>query len=610
MFEQFQQLFSLLQYKPLPEESIWRIPFEVELLFWLAVLMGTLILFLWQPRWIGEMEESLARFSRRRIQCVALVGLLALGMRAAALPWVPIPLPTVHVELSYFLQAKTFASGRLTNPTHPMWVHFETYHVNMRPTYQSMYPPGQAMFMTLGMKLFGHPWFGVWLSVGMMCAAVCWMLQGWMPPQWALLGGLFCVLRFSLFGPWIDTYYGGTGAALGGALVLGALPRIQKGKALAWNSVLFAFGLVLLANIRMYEGLVFSLLPLGSLLLWLFQRGKSDPAVIRKVAACFLAVCVPAALAMLYYNWRGTGHPFVMPYMLNQQTYHISRPFLWQTRYNFPHYNHFMMRKFYYFHELPDYLDSRHLYGIIDITEKKFSTYYGLLLWPLVIAVIPTCWIALKSRRLRLLILTGLALLGGLLLVIWPPERQYPSPALCVVVAILVLCVRLARTIKLGKFHIGPALSRAMAGMVLVLMMAIACYTFINPLNLGNFETRFPYQIDKARIFNELSAMPGKHLVIVHAHLDSAPGYDWVYNEPDIDHSKVVWARDMGTAKNQELVDYFSDRHIWFVDQNVEIRLFPYDQRPMAPIENYAAIPSKVGGATQLAQAHQEHPAR
>ena len=31
---------------------------------------------------------------------------------------------------------------------------------------------------------------GVWLSMAAMCVAICWMLQEWISPEWAIAGGL------------------------------------------------------------------------------------------------------------------------------------------------------------------------------------------------------------------------------------------------------------------------------------------------------------------------------------------------------------------------------------------------------------------------------------
>ena len=41
---------------------------------------------------------------------------------------------------------------------------------------------------------------------------------------------------------------------------------------------------------------------------------------------------------------------------------------------------------------------------------------------------------------------------------------------------------------------------------------------------------------------------------------------EWVYNHADIDGSIVIWARDMGDARNRELLDYYRDRRVWLLE--------------------------------------------
>jgi hypothetical protein len=329
-------VWKYLQYDPTGTERAVQSGLVLELLLWLAIAALTAILVWLRPRFVDELLAHCKSFAQNRTAAVLAMGFLALSLRLALLPLIPTPTPVVHDEYSYILQAQTFASGRLTNPTHPLWVHFETFHVNMYPTYQSMYPPGQAMFLTVGQLLMGDPWWGVWLSVGVMCACVTWMLQGWMPPQWALLGGLFCVLRFSMFSYWMNSYWGGAVAATGGALLLGAAVRLVR-KPCTRYALLLALGLLILGNSRPYEGFVFAVPAMLWLLAWIVRRKLwNDMEFLIHVVAPWAAALFLGGVAMLYYNWRGTGNPLLMPYMVNEHTYHITKPFLWQSANPFP----------------------------------------------------------------------------------------------------------------------------------------------------------------------------------------------------------------------------------------------------------------------------------
>jgi hypothetical protein len=52
---------------------------------------------------------------------------------------------------------------------------------------------------------------------------------------------------------------------------------------------------------------------------------------------------------------------------------------------------------------------------------------------------------------------------------------------------------------------------------------------------------------------------------------------EWVYNAADIDGSKVIWAREMESANDLELIRYYKDRRVWLVQPDKQpAELSPY----------------------------------
>ncbi len=523
--------------------------------------------------WFEKLERRFSQLARHRVLSVVAVGLLALALRAALLPVEPIPEPIVHDEFGYLLAADTYAHGRLTNPTHPMWVHFETFSVIQKPTYQCYGQAAQGLILALGKVVFGHPFWGVWLSAGLMCAAICWMLQGWLSPGWALLGGFLSILRFGTFGYWADSYWGGAAGAIGGALVLGALPRIKRSPRVLY-AVLMALGLAILANSRPYEGFVFSLPVAVAILGWMLsKRGPSIKSSLRKIVVPTCLVLAAAAVAMGYYNYRVTGSPLLLPYQVELETYAVVPYMIWQSPRPAPLFHHEVMRKNNVDDPLHMYQVARSMVGPFSKLAVIWIFYLGpALTLPLLAApfALPYgfSWRDLGRKTHFLLLLFAISLLALSLEVLFTPH--YAAPMTGLILALVLLCVRRLRQWCWGEKPVGLFLARSVPSICIIVFVV---RVFATPLHIPLSQSyapawyqRAPSSFGRAALLRELQKLPGRQLVLVRYSALHRAFDEWVYNDADIDNSKVVWAREMSPAENDKLIKYFKDRRRWLLE--------------------------------------------
>ena len=546
--------------------------------------------------WLERLERPLAAVARRRGLSILICGVLALAMRLAVLPWLPVPKPFINDEFSFLLAADTFAHGRLTNPTHPMWTHLETFHVIFRPTYASMYPPLPGLILAFGQVFFGHPFWGMWLSAGLMCAAICWMLQAWLPPSWALLGGLLPVFRFGVFSYWDNGYWGGALAATGGALLLGALPRIMRRQRIR-DAVLLAIGITMLANTRPYEGFVLSLFVAGRLVWWAVESQttrrtkltevskKQIPArwLIRRVVVPIVVVLVLGAAATSYYFWRVTGNPLTMPQQVNRETYAVARYFYLQAAYPPPAYHHKVIHDFYTRTEFEHFELAQTIGGVVRQLATKITLIWVFYIAPLLTLPLFLFHRVLHDRRVRFLVIAGAVGLASSAVVLFF-NIHYVAAIAPILLALIVQGMRHLRAWRWDNKPSGQFLVRSTVVMC-ILMIPVQVHILSASPAPGSWAAIGP---ERVALEEHLRSIPGPHLVLVRYRPDHDPLLDWVYNGAEIDRQNVVWARDMGPEENEELLRYYSDRRAWLLQaDDVPTNLVPYvNQAALADVDS------------------------
>ena len=489
-----------------------------------AIVLG--LSFAW-PRlgasWFSHIEHFLAKLARGKVAAVTTVGLSGLILRLAILPWCGVPHPFVPDDFSFLLASDTFSHGRLTNPTPAMWIHFESIHIDMLPTYMSMYFPTQGMVLAAGKLLFGNPWFGTLIMSALMCAAICWMLQAWMPPSWAFLGGMLAVIHLGLFSYWINTFHAaGSIAALGGALVLGGLPRFKLRPVFRY-ALLMAVGIAIMFTTRPFESMLLFIPVAVSLVRWyLVASNRPTPSSLLRSTAIPLMVVVGAAAWMGYYDYRVFGNPLTLPYSVNRSTYAIAPYFAWQKARPEPAYHHDEMRRFYHEDEFVDYQRAHSLAGFFKMTLIK--AFIGVLFFTGLAFLPLTFWLPriFHDRRPRFLVICLLVLTAGMLVEIFLVPH-YLAPFTAAIYALGLQAMRHMRQWRPGDQTVGITWTR----LTCVLLLAMTVLRLgAQPLRLtlrewpsSTWNTSWygpeVFGADRVNVEQQLERLPGSQIAIV-----------------------------------------------------------------------------------------------
>jgi hypothetical protein len=502
---------------------------------------------------------------------------IALGvvlLRVALVPVLPAPVPLVADEFSHLLLASTLLQGRLANPTHLLWRHFESLHIIQQPHYVSNYFPGMGAMLALAIWATGNPWVAVLAECAAFLAVLYWALRGWMPKRWSLYGVSLAALRFGIGSYWVNAFHGGFLPAIGGALVFGAFGRLRREISLV-QGVVFGLGLAVMALTRPFEGALFSA-PILGVLLWerrkLWEREKSLAQVATLVLPVAALVSIAGAMLCVYFK-EVTGSPFVSTYQVSQKTYGWPMGLAWTPPPKVEH-DHIELAR-YYKYELSERGTVDGPIDFIEYITFRLQEYWRFFFGP--ILTIPLLFVAGVWRRRRVLFL---ALSGAFFAVMLEgaASPHYIAVATAVIVAILVECVRHMHG---ARVKLTRALPVAMGAVLLLRIVAQNVHVpYSQEVNFQSWCCRVEGNLNKSRIVRSLEQVPGNHLVFVKSKAKSSNLFQWIYNEADIDASRIVWARDLGELKNAELAEYYNgSRKIWLVDPNVEpatyIRYFP-----------------------------------
>jgi hypothetical protein len=513
------------------------------------------------------------------------LAILPIALRLAMLAASPAPTPNGSDDFAHLLVADTLRHFRLANPPHPLHQFFETIFVLQEPTYSSIFPLGQGMALALGRLLFGHPWAGVLLSVGALCALCYWMLLAWTTPSWALVGGLLAVVQFGPLRYWMNTYWGGAVSAVAGCLVFGSLPRLRE-NCRPRDAIFLGLGIGIQLLTRPFECV---LLLAAVILFFLPSLAAPKPwGKLARVAAALALTVLPAAALTLLQNKQVTGDWATLPYMLSRYQYGV--PAAFTTAPNpVPHGELTPNQQLDYDEQAATHGPSTDTVGAYMERLAARARFYRFFFLPPLYLVLPFFLPSLRQWRF---VWVALALATFSLGTNFYPYfyPHYIAAAACLFVLVSAIGLQ-----QLSRVTIrGAPAGREAAQLILFLCVAqfLFWYGFHLFANTNASVAMLPYDAwdfvnhgdpeGRIAVRARLAQASGKQLVFVR-YWPQHRFEEWIQNAADIDRAQVVWALDRGAQENEKLRHYYPDRTVWLLEPDArppQLDPFPQERQP------------------------------
>jgi hypothetical protein len=217
------------------------------------------------------------------------------------------------------------------------------------------------------------------------------------------------------------------------------------------------------------------------------------------------------------------------------------------------------------------WLRGPHKWGPAQVFVNFWQFFLGAVLCVPFLVTLP--WM-MRDRRVRFpLIILACSLLGSLLVAV-VSLAHHEAPMAATLFVLLVQAMRHLRRWEIKGRPVGIFLTR----LVVILVLARIALYIVRPPSL--IEAAGP---EYGKLVKQLDAMPNNQLVVVRYTPDHSPFIDWVYNAADVDHAKVVWAREIPGVDMNPLFEYFRGRTVLVLEPDRQpLQFRPYSPPPAA----------------------------